>query len=193
MRLGRVCGCWMALACFAPGLPAQSGGVAPEWEVRKDLAALADHVQKLKPVLEQLKPEEWVTRGAPDAYVDQGKRLRLEIDYLVSATQGLIREPERLTRALDTFFRMQSLDSTLSSYISGARRYQNAALADLLQSLVDATRADREKLRHYLQDLAADKEQELSVMNAEAQRCRTLLSKPQRRSAAGAPARKGEQ
>jgi hypothetical protein len=159
---------------------AQTGGLPPEWEVRKSMSELADHVKRLAPVLEQAKPQEWVSRGAPAAYVEQGKRVRAEIEYLIGSTEKLSQKPESLTTALETYFRLLSVDSMLRSYSAGIRRYQNAPLAELLDSLISPAAADREKLRQYLVELAAVKEMELKVMDQEAQRCRAVLSRQPR-------------
>jgi hypothetical protein len=160
---------------------AQSGGMEPDWEVRKDLANLADNIQRLKPILEQVKPQNW--QGAPAAYVEQGKRVGAEIDYLITSTKILAAQPTKITAALTAYFRMQSVDLMLRSYAEGIRKYQNPALAELLQGALASTAAGREKLRQYIMDLAADKEQELRVMNDEAQRCRGMLSRQPRGAA----------
>jgi hypothetical protein len=157
---------------------AQSGGLAPEWEVRKDLATLAEQVQRFKPILAQVKPQNW--EGAPAAYIDQGKRISAEIDYLAASTQALAAQPEKLTAALTTYFRMQSLDLLLRSYADGIRKYQNPALAELLQGALTSSAADREKLRQYVVDLAAFKEQQFRVADQEAQQCRGVLSRQPR-------------
>jgi hypothetical protein len=162
---------------YAAVLLAQGAGVPPEWEVQKQLSSLADHVQRVKPVLEQLKPQDWVAQGAPPAYADQLKRTQAEIDYLIGSTKDLMARPDRLTIALETFFRMQSVDAMLRSVAAGVRKYQNPALADLLQSLTAGTTADRDKLREYIVELAADREQQFTVVDAEAQRCRAAAAR----------------
>lgn len=154
---------------------AQSGGVPPEWEVRQDLAGMAERIQRFKPILDQVKPQSW--QGAPGAYVDQGKRVNAEIDYLIASTRALAAQPEKLTAALTTYFRMQSLDLMLRSYAEGIRKYQNPALAELLQGALSSSAADREKLRQYVVDLAAFKEQQFRVADQEAQQCRGVLSR----------------
>jgi len=61
--------------------------------------------------------------------------------------------PERMTTALDTFFRMESVDAMLRSVVAGIRKYQNPAVAELLAGLIADTSTDRDKLRQYLVDL----------------------------------------
>jgi hypothetical protein len=156
-------------------LAGQEAGVAPEWVVRKDIEALVEHVERVKPIIEQAKPGQWVGQGAPTAYVDQGKRVAAEVQYLIDSARKLSGKPDRLTFALDTYFRLQAVDQLLQSYGAGIRRYQNAPLADLLQSLLNESAADRDKLRQYIMDLAADREHQFQVADEEAQRCRAML------------------
>jgi hypothetical protein len=170
MRLGL----WGFMVLFlSRPAAAQSGGVPPEWEVRQDLAGLAERIQRFKPILDQVKPLNW--QNAPAAYIEQGKRVGAEIDYLIASTQALAAKPEKLTAALTTYFRMQSLDLLLRSYADGIRKYQNPALAELLQGALSTSAADREKLRQYIVDLAAFKEQQFRVADQEAQQCRSVL------------------
>jgi hypothetical protein len=53
-------------------------------------------------------------------------------------------------------------------------------VADLLEGLINDTNVDRDKLRQYVVDLAADREQQFRIADQEAQRCRAALSKQPR-------------
>lgn len=181
-----------AVALTAAGLFAQTSGLPPEWEVQKQLSALAEHVQRIEPVLEQLKPQEWVGHGAPAAYVDQVERTRSQIGYLVLASKELSAHPDKLTTALEAFFRMQSLEAMLRSVEGGMRKYQNPAAADLLSSLTANTSVDRDKLQQYIVELAADREQQFKVMDQEAQRCRAGLLRQSRATGKTPPSQKEE-
>src|SRR5579871_4103790 len=105
-----------------------ASGVSSEWDVRKLLDSLSTQADHLKPVVDQVHPEQWVSKGAPDAYVAQFKSAQAEIQYLLTSSNALSREPERLTLALDTYFRMQAMENTLASLSEGIRKYQNPAL-----------------------------------------------------------------
>jgi hypothetical protein len=159
--------------------PPPATGVTSEWDVRKLLDSLNAQASHLKPIVDQVHPDQWVAKGAPDAYIAQFKSAQAEIQYLLGSSAALSREPERLTLALDTYFRMQAMELTLASLGEGIRKYQNPALADLTQSVMGENSANRDRLRQYITDLAAQKEQEFQVADREAQRCRgTLLSQP---------------
>jgi len=174
LRLGT---CVLFAAFAACSVFAQPVSLPPEWEVRKLLDALTEQAKKLKPILEEVKPQEWVNSGAPEAYQTQWKSVREELEYLARTAGELSKNPDRVTSALGVFFRMQAMDSMLDSLERGIRQYQNPALADLLRSAMTENAVHEEKLRQYIVQLAAVKEHELKVMNEEAQRCRTQLSR----------------
>jgi len=163
--------CLLALASSAFG----QNGVSSEWDLRKLLDSLNLEAQHLKPIIDQVKPESWASKGAPSAYVAQWTSAQAELRYLLSSSEALSRQPEKLTFALDTYFRMLAMESTVGSVVEGVRKYQNPALANLMQSVLGENSANRDRLRQYVQDLAAQKEQELQVADREAQRCRDKL------------------
>lgn len=172
-RLVRTC---LAPSVFClPVVRAQSPGLPPEWEVRKNLNALVEQVRKLKPILQGVKPEEW--KGAPETYTKQWKSIMSELDYLIRSSGELSRQPDSLSLSLETLFRMQSMESMVGSLEEGIRTYQNPALADLLRGAVTNNAIHRETLREYIVQLAAAKEHELKIMDEEAQRCRAQLSR----------------
>ena len=173
------------LACWAEPLSAQNEGLAPEWELRKDLDALVEQTRRLKPLLDAVKPREWVEKGAPAAYEGQWKSVQAESDYLVRSAGELAKEPDRLTVALEAYLRMQSRDALLVSLSEGIEKYQNPALADLVRSAMAGGAAAGEKLRQYVVELAALKEGQLKVADQEAQRCRTMLMQQPARPSAG--------
>ncbi len=162
-------------ASIAFGQSAQPSGVSSEWDIRKLLDSLDVEAQHLKPIIDQVRPEGWTAKGASSTYIVQWKAAQAELRYLLSSSEALSRQPEKLTSALDTYFRMQAMESTVSSVVEGVRKYQNPALANLMQSALGENNANRDRLRQYVLDLAAQKEQELQVADREAQRCRDAL------------------
>src|SRR5579864_3495507 len=171
--------CLVFLAAVTSAQSPSARGVASEWDVRKLLDSLDLQAQHVKPIIDQVKPEAWIAKGAPKAYVAQWNTAQAELKYLLSSSEALSKQPERLTLALDTYFRMQALESTLGSVTEGIRKYQNPALADLMQSVVAENSSNADKLRLYVQDLASQKEQEFQIADREAQRCReTLVKQP---------------
>jgi hypothetical protein len=166
-----------AIFCFNGVLLAQSGGLAPEWEVKKSMDEYASQLKRLAPVLAQVKPQDWLNKGAPEAYVRQLKSCQDELGYLIGSTEKLGRQPDKLTIGLEAYFRADSLQTIVGSLANGTRKYQNPALADLLMAEMNASSPGREKLRQYLTDLATSKEKEFQIMDSEAQRCRSTVTR----------------
>ncbi|MBY0502801.1 MAG: hypothetical protein K2X03_02760 [Bryobacteraceae bacterium] len=160
------------LLIAATDLLAQPAGLPPEWEVRKQLADLVSQTARLQPLVKQIDPAAW--SNAPEAYVAQQKSILSQIEDAALVVGSLSRQPERMTVALDVYFRLQTLESQVLSFSDGIRRYQNPAVADLLTSLTNETAASRERLREYVKELVAMREQERDLLEKEAQRCRSL-------------------
>ena len=160
----------MVLAMFPCTALAQT--LPPEWEVRRQLADLVSQTERLNPLVKKIEPAKWP--GAPEAYVAQQTSILHQIQYISQVVAALSRQPERMTLALDVYFRLQSLESQVLSFTDGIRRYQNPAVADLLASLTNETAASRERLREYVKELVAMREQERDILEKEAQRCRSL-------------------
>jgi uncharacterized protein YdaU (DUF1376 family) len=166
----------------APSTPAS-------WDVSKSVGELATQVAQLKPLLAQLTPQEWVAKGAPEAYVAQWQGARQELDYLDQTARALEKQPEKLSAALDVYFRLQGVEWRLQSLSEGARKYQSPAAGDRLAEAVGADTTKRDQLRQYITDLATQNEQEFAVVDREAQRCRDDQNKQAPRPPA-APAKK---
>ena len=165
----------LALAVIAPLCAAGQASVPTEWDLQKLVEAIAAQSARVQPLVEQIHPKQW--SGASETYVQQWTSARSQAETLKLSANNLVREPARLTAALDTYFRLQNLEVVLASLIDGVRKYQNPALADLLRSVLSENSASRQQLRQYLVDLAAIKEQEFKVADQEAQRCRETISK----------------
>jgi hypothetical protein len=166
----------------APSVPAS-------WDVSKSVGELAAQVAQLKPLLAQLTPQDWVAKGAPAAYVAQWQGARQELDYLDQTSRALEKEPEKLTAALDVYFRLQGVEWRLESLSEGARKYQSPSAGDQLAAAMGMHATKRDQLRQYISDLATQNEQEFAVVEREAQRCRDEQNKQPARPAA-APAKK---
>jgi len=163
-----------AVSMFGQSPPSQ--GVPEDWDVRTMLRNLQTQAQHLKPILDQVHPENWVAQGAPKEYITQAQNTQAELRYLQQNSDAFLKQPERLPLALDTYFRMQSLDTMLGSLIQGIRKYQNPAVGDLVQGILNENTGNRDRLREYIRQLATEKEQEFQIADREAQRCRGVLN-----------------
>jgi hypothetical protein len=169
---------WLCSAFVLVTLTARAQGVAPEWEVKKTLEEVSGQTKRFAPLVQQLKPAEWVQAGAPEAYVAHRQSLLDEIGYLDQTLAQLGAKPGRMSLALQCYTRMGTIESRMMSLIDAVRRYQNPALADLIQSIMGETAASRDKLRQYAWELVASREQEFEVLEQEAQRCRNMPARP---------------
>jgi len=153
-------------------LAAQAPGIAPDWELKPRVEKIGPEVGRLLPLFLQLQPEKWTAAGASPAYEKQLKDCIEHIGYVQNTSVRFAAQPARLTLAVETLVRMEAL-LQLSSSVSGAvRRYQNPAVADLLDSEIVAAGASRDWLRQHVSELAAIREKELESAEKEAQRCR---------------------
>jgi hypothetical protein len=155
---------------------AQASVSAP-WDIKETIASLTAQTDRLKPVLNQLTPDQWVANGAPETYIAQWHSAQREVGDVETASAALQKQPEKLSSALNLFFRIQTMETRLSSLVDGVRHYQNPAVGDLIVGIVAENSANRDKLRQYISDLADQQEQEFAVADKEAQRCRVQLNR----------------
>ena|SRR5579872_4717012 len=146
-----------------------------------DLRPILDNIsaqsKRLIPILEQIDPNVWITaKGAPDQYVHQWRSSQDQLKAILTDTATLSKEPEKLSEALTTYFRVQAVQMMLQSLVEGIRRYQNSALADLLAGVAAEGSGDRERFQQYIVTLATEREEMFGIMDHEAQRCRSVLS-----------------
>ena len=179
-------------AANAPAPPVANEGVTTEWNIQKTIHAVGTQASRLLPLLDELKPEEWVSQGAPDAYIGQLRDLRAELGYAARTAKELQRDASDLGKAFELFMRLDACRSMFRSIAQGVRTYQNPALADLLESVELEGDGPRAGLMNYLVELATMKEREMKIIDQEAQRCRGMLirqspSRPAPRPKAPAP------
>jgi hypothetical protein len=155
----------------------QDAGVTAAWDVKARMTAMAEDVGRLEDLLRRTRPNEWVEKGAPDAYFRQLESARTNMQVLIAGTEKLAKDPERLSTALDVLFRMDTMDLLLQSLQGAVRKYQGPSLADDIARFIADNSRHRDMLRQHSIDLAAARENDLKVINAEAQRCRTELSR----------------
>ena len=155
----------------------QENGLEPAWDIRKTLLEISAYAGRLLPILDQIEPQTWVEKGAPDTYVAQLNSSKVQAKALAETAKELSKDPERLSAELETLFRIHSLDNMLASLENGIRKYQNPAVAELLAGVAAEDGASRVRLQNYIVELAADKEEQLKIMDHEAQRCRGILTR----------------
>ncbi|MCC6394591.1 MAG: hypothetical protein IT167_28605 [Bryobacterales bacterium] len=153
-------------------------GIAPAWDVQATLKQLISQVEQYKGVVDKLKIQDWIQKGAPDAYLRQQQVVKTEVSYLDLVSNRLSAQPEKLSLALDALFRLQSLEMLTASLSEGAARYQDRAVGDQLSALLTQNSNTRTQLRQYVMDLSVNKEKEYDIVEREAQRCQATLNRP---------------
>jgi hypothetical protein len=139
-------------------------------------AEISQRSEHLKPMLEEVHATDWLAKGAPQAYVSQWSSLR-EQNQLIEADMAEIGQPgATLPQILKALFRIHRFDGDLDALLGGLRRYQNPALADLIESVAAGDQNGVEQLQQYVLDLTNEKERLLDVEDKEAQRCRSQLA-----------------
>jgi hypothetical protein len=118
-----------------------------------------------------------IFKGAPDAYLAQWNSTREQFRAIGSDMSALAQHPDHLTESMKALFRVQATHQMLASLMGGARKYQNPALADLIESVAAEANSDIDRFEKHLLELADEKEQQFTVADREAQRCRAILSR----------------
>jgi len=154
----------------------KSAGLEMSWEIAPVLQEIATHAGRLLPQLDQVDAQAWVAKGASDTYLAQLQSCKEQARALAADARALSANPEHLSAVLEVLFRIQGLDSMLASLEEGLRRYHGASAAQQLAGLAAQGGASRDRLQRYVVNLAAEREQELQVMDKEAQRCRGLVT-----------------
>ena len=142
------------------------------------LQEIGAHAGRLLPVLDRLDAPAWVAKGASETYVQQLESSKQQTHALADEATAMARNPEKLSGALQLFFRMEALENMLNSLQEGARKYQAPQVAQALAALFGEGGVNREHLRGYIVNLAAEREHQFEVMDREAQGCRATLMAP---------------
>jgi hypothetical protein len=157
-------------------LPVALSAQLPVWELGPRAVQLSEQAARLRPLLADLSPDEWMAKGAPPSYVALLGGAQQELNGFLAAAAALDQQPRRLTAALDTYFRLQQLEWRVETLVDAVRRYQTPVAGDTLLSVLRSNSANRDALREYIAELAARKEQEFSLINQDNQSCRAELA-----------------
>jgi hypothetical protein len=172
--------CAAVLLAQPPAAPQRQSpspaGLETAWEIAPVLQEIAGHAARLLPQLDKVDAQAWVAKGASDTYLTQLQSSKDQARALAMGAKALAASPERLSAVLELLFRMQGLDTMLLSLEEGLRKYQSPAAAQQLAGIAAENGAGRDRLERYVVNLAAEREQELAVMDKEAQRCRGLVT-----------------
>jgi hypothetical protein len=164
------------IACSASGQLRSANGFTDQ-DIAGIFNGLSQHASKVEPMLQELRPADWVAKGAPDTYVAQWNASLQQLAGIRTDMSAMAQHPDHLTDGMKAMLRVQATHQVITALMGGLRRYQNPALADLIEAVAAEDGADMERLQQYLLELASDKEQQFDMVDKEAQRCRGILSR----------------
>ncbi len=173
-----LCLCAAPAYAQAPSSNPPAAGLEPAWDIAVVLKEMSASAARLLPVLDQLDAPAWVAKGASETYLAQLDSSRQQTRALAGDAIALARNPDKLSLALQMFFRMQGVEAMLNSLQEGARQYQSPKIAQSLAAVYAEGGVNRERFRSYIVNLAAERERQFEVMDREAQRCRATLMAP---------------
>jgi hypothetical protein len=138
---------------------------------------LAAHAGRLLPLIEGANAAAWVrSGGASDTYIAQRQSTIEQARALDTEAKALAATPEKLSLGLQILIRLQAVDAMVQSLADAVRRYQTAREAQELVRVAAESGRARDRIQHYLVNLAAQREREFEVMDREAQRCRGIVT-----------------
>jgi len=161
-----------------PAASLQTDGLESDWEIAAVLQKIGDHASRILPLLSQADTAAWTSKGAPAAYAEQLQSSKEQARALVAETKAVAGEPRTLSGELKVLFREQSLEMTLGTVADGLRKYQSQETAQQLIAASAETGEDRDRLQHYIVNLAAQREKEFMMLDSEVQRCRATVMTP---------------
>ncbi len=174
----------LAALCAAPlggqtatPKPGEKGAMAV-WDMQQIAANIKAHTEEFKPLLERVSPKQWSRQESAAAYQPQWEYCRNEIGYLNGSAAKFAQQSDNLPTGLEAYFRLESLNTALRSFIEGIRRDDNPAVAELLAPNLAKLTDDQQALGQYILSLAQQREDQFKAMDREAQRCRATLMRP---------------
>ncbi|HUB32005.1 MAG TPA: hypothetical protein VMA31_03215 [Bryobacteraceae bacterium] len=159
-----------------PGTSSQPAGFETSWEIAPVFTEISSHAGRLGAVLAKIDGQAWVRKGASETYAAQLDSSRQQVRAMEAEAKALAANPDRLSAALVLLFRIQGVDTMLPSVEEAMRKYQSPAEAQALTRLAAENGLNRDRVQNYVVNLASEREQDLKVMDEEAQRCRSAVT-----------------
>ena len=155
----------------------EQAGLENSWDLRTILDGLSKDDQQLAADIALLKPQQWFDqKGAPSTYILQWQLAQQQTKDATTSAGMLMQHTEDLAQGLDLYFRLEALDVTARSLAEAASRYADRQTAQKLKAQLAQNFTQRERFRDYLKDLATSMQQNFKIADAEAQRCRGMIS-----------------
>ncbi len=171
-----ILGCVAVTCAQTPATPKPRAGLEADWDIAAVLQEIGVHANRLTTFLDKIDAKAWVAKGASETYDEQLQSSKDQARALTAGAVALAANPEKLSASLEVYFRIHALETMLASIEEAIRRYQSPANAQALTILAAQNDGNRDRLQRYIVNLASEREQDLLVMDREAQRCRGILT-----------------
>jgi hypothetical protein len=168
--------CAAALNAQAPATSKPRAGLEADWDIAAVLHEISAHADRLTVFLDKIDTQPWIAKGASETYGEQLQSCKDQAKALAAGAKVLAANPEKLSASLEVYFRIHAIETMLASVEEGIRRYQSPANAQALTILQAENDGNRDRLQRYIVNLASEREQDLVVMDREAQRCRGIIT-----------------
>src|SRR5215471_10228094 len=89
----------------ALGTP-KPAGLENDWDIATVLQEISAHAARLLPALDRINAQSWIEKGASETYAAQLQSSKDQAKALADGAKLLAKNPERLSPALELFFRM---------------------------------------------------------------------------------------
>jgi Asp-tRNA(Asn)/Glu-tRNA(Gln) amidotransferase B subunit len=156
-------------------------------QIQSIFTGISKHTARIEPMIQQLHPAEWVEKGAPATYVAQWNSTIEQLNAIQTEMSALAQRPDQLIELMKALFRVQASQKVVASLMEGLRRYQNPALAELIESVAAEDQSSLDNFERYIVELANDRQQQFDVFEHEAERCRSTLFSPSSTSKTNRP------
>src|SRR4029078_9969506 len=107
--------------------PPEPAGLEADWDIGAVMQGIGDYATAMLPLLERVDAKAWMARGASETYLVQLQSSKAQARAVADSAKTLARHPEQLSASLEMYFRIQGLETMLSSLAEGLRRYQTPA------------------------------------------------------------------
>src|SRR5918993_5349515 len=86
------CAFAQAPAATAVTATAAQEGITSDWDVKGKMLALANDVARIEDLLARARPDEWVAKGAPEAYLQQLESCKASFQLLIESASKLAKD-----------------------------------------------------------------------------------------------------
>src|SRR5882724_1591791 len=80
---------------------------------------LSQHAAKVEPMLQELRPADWVAKGAPDTYVAQWNASLQQLEGIRTDMSAMAQHPDHMTDGLKAMLRVRATHQVIIALMGG--------------------------------------------------------------------------